>query len=208
MRRPRATWTSNAAARSHAATNGSATGAARQQPQPVFPARRQELGQQRGGRGQGWRGAPPAGLGLDRTSPPRCYTGIPPGRAGVLAAWAPLGADGSAGALRAPRRMRSSRSRPTATARGGRGPDSPAGRPPQRAEAAPAGARGGCPTTRAALPSGGCWGASPNSPEQWPGSPAEAERQPGAEGTRRSLRALLRRADTQPTAAQTGVPIV
>ncbi len=41
-----------------------------------------------------------------------------------------------------------------------------------------------------------------------PGRPAEAERQPGAEHVRRSLRAARRRADTQLTAAQAGIAYV
>src|SRR5207247_3406913 len=56
-------------------------------------------------------------------------------------------------------------------------------------------------------PAGGVGGPPPTL-RTMPGSPAEAERQPGAEGARRSLRAGRRRADTQPTAAQTGVPLV
>jgi len=44
-----------------AATNGSATAARRLLAQPSFSARRQELGQQRGGRGQGWRAGEPPG---------------------------------------------------------------------------------------------------------------------------------------------------
>jgi hypothetical protein len=50
-------------------------------------------------------------------------------------------------------------------------------------------------------------GALPQLSEAVPGSPAEAERQPGAEGAHRSLRAGQRRADTEPIAAPTGVPL-
>jgi len=50
------------------------------QPQPVFPARRQPIGQRQRGRGQGC--VAPGGLGLDRTSPRCRYTPSPPGRAG------------------------------------------------------------------------------------------------------------------------------
>ena len=89
--------------------------------QPVFPARRQELRQQWGGRGQGWRLRHPersGGLGLDRTSPPRCYTVILPGRAGVFSL---LGAPGGSGALAPPaaQRPRFGLEASTATARGG-----------------------------------------------------------------------------------------
>ena len=90
-----------------AATSGSATGAASQQPQPVFPARRQELGQQRGGRGQGWRLRHPersGGLGLASMSRATRYTFIPPGRAGVFWLLGAPGGSGSAGTARSARK--------------------------------------------------------------------------------------------------------
>jgi len=70
---------------------------------PVFPARWQVLGQQRGGRGQGWRACEPpgacGGLALDRTSRPVVTLFSPPGRAGSFCFLErPLGADGRAGA--------------------------------------------------------------------------------------------------------------
>jgi len=90
---------------SGAATSGSATEAASQQPQPGFPARRQARGQQRGGRGQGWRLRHPersAGRGLDRWKPAPlldfhsawpgwgvCRLGAPGGR---RVRWRPKGA--------------------------------------------------------------------------------------------------------------------
>jgi hypothetical protein len=93
MRRPTATWTSNAAAGHCAATTGSATDAASQPPPLKPPSGRLEGGVRA-------LGAPPVGLGLDRRSPPRRYTFIPPGRAGVFCR---LGAPwGAAGALAPP----------------------------------------------------------------------------------------------------------
>ena len=71
-----------------------------------FPARRQELGQQRGGRGQAGAGATRSaaqGLALTAGSPPRCYTVIPPGRAGVFCRLGAPGGGRGAGPARSQR---------------------------------------------------------------------------------------------------------
>jgi hypothetical protein len=89
-------------------------GAPRPPAQAPGPARffgqGQELWQQRGGRGQGWRLRHPerrAGLGLDRREPApllHCDSAWPGW--GFCLAGAPWGADGSAGAARSARKPR------------------------------------------------------------------------------------------------------
>jgi hypothetical protein len=88
--------------------------------------------QRGGGRCQGRVSAERSEGSLDSRSPPHRYTLIPPGRAGVfLAAWAPLGADGSAGAARRLHQTRLLVAAARARGRrvGGRGPELPSWAP-------------------------------------------------------------------------------
>jgi len=90
-------------------------------PQPVFPARRQELGQQRGGRGQGWQacappGAPAQGWALTAWSPPRCYTFQPAWPGWVTNKRTGRPAQAAEGDARSPQPEQGARRRPTVRA--------------------------------------------------------------------------------------------
>jgi hypothetical protein len=165
----------------------SATGARRPLAQPAFSGQAASARQQPRRRCPGRDSAERSEGSLDRRSPPRRYTFIPPGRTGVCAAWAPPGGQRE-------RRRRAQHTEAarcsrlevsTATALGGRGagsgdraPRAARGRRRrslQREHGDPPSAQRGSGATRQ-----GCGGAEPPLSGAMPGSPAEAERQPGA----------------------------
>jgi hypothetical protein len=172
------------------------------QPQPVF----------RPGGGHhtsGWAGAvkagaravcaPPAGLGLDRRSPPSRYTLSPPGRAGVFCR---LGAPGGRTGALAPQGRRGGCAAAAAARRRRRGvggeqqSEMGAARSPWKATQEPA-TRARRPTARAARERSdlaGVWG------RLAPMSKRCLAAQPAA-GVVWRRRLISRRADTQPTAA-------